>query len=79
MILSTLSGKFSLNRLAAPSSGNATAEPSGISRSEVVVWSSAFTWNESKKKRSESAWISKVWIEGLLFLVGGRCERMSAT
>ncbi|MFZ2255195.1 MAG: hypothetical protein WAW59_05945 [Patescibacteria group bacterium] len=44
-----------MNLLAAPSSGNAIAEPSGISRSEVVVWSSALTWNESKKNLSASA------------------------
>ena len=71
-------GKLSPKRLAAQSSGKTMAAPSGMSRSFMAEWSSRLTLNGSKKKRSESAWMSKVWREVLPERPSGRCERMSA-
>lgn len=78
----------SWNRFAAPSSGNAMAmSGSSVSlpsfdndrrNSFMVECNSIFTLNGSKKKRSESAWISNVWSEVFSDLPGGKWERMSA-
>ncbi len=59
-IIRSCPGNASWKRLSAPSSGNAMTASFGRFRSERVVWSSAFTWNESKRNRSTRAWISKV-------------------
>lgn len=59
-MIRVFSGKASLNRFAAPSSGKAITFSGATSRSERVVWSSALTRNESNRNRSTRACISNV-------------------